>query len=440
MPNVPRRTGCISSVLTVMLCLVAGRVESQTPPPPSSVFRGAEVRDTQPGGLGLMFDLFHAYDDNVLAEQGGGVASRPRAGASADGMYSGLGVAMMFQRPAGETDFRAWANSAFRYYPDLEGMTATTHYAGASMSRSLGRRFSLQISPFAGFSPHYSMRLFPRSDRDLSEPDDQIIEPPNVDEAVVDGDTFRYGGHGSVNLALSTVTALTASYGYAHTDVGDRAPDMEVHSAGVNFSHRFTRASTFRMGYTRQVGTRQLDDSPIQSINIGVDYRKPLSRSRRTSLRFSSGSAVAEDAGARRLQILGSASLVHQMGRTWTAQTEYRRSFRYIEGFYRPVLSDSVTASVNGLASRRLEFLASTSYFVGSADPSGEARPFDSYSARARLRTAVSRTLAAYIEYLFYHYQFADGIARPPDLPQSFDRHGVRIGLSLYVPVLGGPS
>ncbi len=60
---------------------------------------------------------------------------------------------------------------------------------------------------------------------------------------------------------------------------------------------------------------------------------------------------------------------------------------------------------------------------------------FDSYSASARLRRALHRTLAVYVEYLFYQYNFDEVADRPFGLPREFSRNGVRVGLSLWLPL-----
>ena len=46
------------------------------------------------------------------------------------------------------------------------------------------------------------------------------------------------------------------------------------------------------------------------------------------------------------------------------------------------------------------------------------------------------RTLAVYVEYLFYHYNFHDVADRPFGLPRKFSRNGVRVGLSLWLPLI----
>ena len=127
---------------------------------------------------------------------------------------------------------------------------------------------------------------------------------------------------------------------------------------------------------------------------------------------------------------------MRQMGRTWTAQTQYRREIRYIEGFVSPVFSDSATAGVNGLLTRRTDVAVNASYFTGTAGLTRGSPRFSSYSASARLRRALTRTLAAYVEYLFYHYDFDEAAVRPAGVPPQFSRNGVRVGLSLWIPLI----
>ena len=180
----------------------------------------------------------------------------------------------------------------------------------------------------------------------------------------------------------------------------------------------------------------------IQKLNIGIDYRKPLSRSRRSYLRFTTGSTVSQQvagisdpAEGRHIRAIGSALLVHQMGRTWNARAQYRREAGYLEGFAQPVFSDSANVAVGGLITRRLDLSLNANYITGTSAVRRNSARFDSYSASARLRRALHRSLAVYVEYLFYHYNFHEVADRPFGLPREFSRNGVRVGLSLWLPL-----
>jgi hypothetical protein len=61
---------------------------------------------------------------------------------------------------------------------------------------------------------------------------------------------------------------------------------------------------------------------------------------------------------------------------------------------------------------------------------------FDTYSGSARLQVGIARNLAAFGEYVYYHYRFDKQIVLPQGAPNGLDRHGVRAGISLTVPIL----
>ena len=272
---------------------------------------------------------------------------------------------------------------------------------------------------------------------------------PDVDFTIIERKSFRYGARVGLSLLSTAHSRLNVTYGFTKTMTpsGDRTADFEVQNAGIGFTRRLTQYTSLRTGYAFREGTYDRPGQPLtrmHSVDVGIDYTKPLSRRRRTFVHFSTGSGIAEQesvlpddkqAELRRLHVLGSASLVHQMGRTWTAQTQYRREIRYIQGFVSPVFSDSATAGVSGLLTRRTDVAVNASYFTGTVGLARGLPRFSSYSASARLRRALTRTLAAYVEYLFYHYDFDELSFHPAGVPPQFNRNGVRVGLSLWIPL-----
>jgi hypothetical protein len=427
----------LSSFVTIALLVSAGRAFCQTSSP--AIFRGAENRNEDTEGLGAIVELFQAYDDNVLASESGNT-ERPPNPYTVGGMYSGLNVGVQHLAVDDQGLFRLWANTALRYFPDLRDMGAAYHQAGLTFSRELTKGMRVYASPFAAYSPLYSMQLLPESDRDLEvvqEP--SVFGNPDFEFAVIRERNIRYGGNAGVNFTFSPASSLRLAYGYGKTEFTDRARDLEVRTAGLFYNHRMSKNASLELGYQRHEGTGYaVGPQLVETVNIGVDYQKPLSRSRRTMARFSTGSSIAENAtGGRRLEAIGSAVLEHQMGRTWTAEIDYRRGYRYLDGFERPVFSDSADASLQGLLNRRLELSMYASYFTGAVRLSADSPRFESYLASGRLRSALSKTLAAYVEFRYYHYQFDETVVRPPGVPYSFGRRGVRAGLSLFLPFSG---
>jgi hypothetical protein len=425
----------------------AARADCQSVSPPSpAVYRGAQTRDTAEGGLGLSVSVYEAYDDDVLAgTTGSGSPGRPSVSSAQSGFYSAVSAGLVYTHAGDATSFRSWANSAVAYYPALDNLTAIYSQLGLAVSAPIGKRISVYASPYADYRPRYSLRLFPlpaipEPDSDLAVPEQTVTPAPDLDYSAIQQESYRYGGNVGLNLSITNRLGLGVDYGRSQTSTEGGLTDMQVQGGGASLRYRLTQNASFRAGYSRQEARYEtLDRQPrlTEHVNIGVDYRKPLSITRRTHLRFGAGSALADDGrGRRRLQATGTASLIHQMKRTWSASADYRREVGFLEGFDQPVLSDSVGAALGGLMSRRLEFSTGVRYFDGAIGLTTNAQRFESYSAWVRARTALTRSLAAYAEYLFYHYEFDERLTRPPGLPPRYSRNGVRIGLSWWLPLI----
>ena len=336
------RTIAISSVATVAVCLGAAQhAESQTTRSRQigpAVFGGTGTRADQPGGLDLSAQLFTSYDDNVLAdERRNGVGGRRTVGA--EGFYSGLFVGLQYAHFGQNTEFQAYTDNAVNYYPDMDGVTTSYHQAGATLVSRFGRRYRIRVSPFAAYSPHYSMRLFlaplPVNPDGAGSLDGQGLAAPDVDSTILQRESFRYGGNTELRISVARHSSVTVGYNYTKTDFsddrpGDRSGNFDVQTILAQFRHEISGSASLRLGYALQESTFEGSTTPLtrtQNLIIGVDYRKPLSRSRRTFLRLNTGSVITNQVDTnqvdtdqvddRHVRATGSAMLVHQMGRTW---------------------------------------------------------------------------------------------------------------------------
>src|SRR5215510_353246 len=85
------------------------------------LFGGPEASPNSPQQLDITASLFGAYDDDVTADAGGGLAG---TAAGLGGVYSGLTTGLSYNRRIGRrAGFSASAGTSFRYYPDLKGQT-----------------------------------------------------------------------------------------------------------------------------------------------------------------------------------------------------------------------------------------------------------------------------------------------------------------------------
>jgi hypothetical protein len=188
-------------------------------------------------------------------------------------------------------------------------------------------------------------------------------------------------------------------------------------------------------------------DREMHSVDAGVDYSRSftLTSSRRTSLSFSTGSSfftgsnISEDGfsdqSRTRFFVTGSATLLHEMGRTWRAAAVYSRSAGFSDLVFEPLTSNSVSVSVSGLIGRRNEISARASTSSGTVGSGRPGSDFQGYVASAQWRRAINRYLAANASYLFYDHDFGQSVVLPLGFPRETNRHGVRVGVTVFFPL-----
>ena len=201
-----------------------------------------------------------------------------------------------------------------------------------------------------------------------------------------------------------------------------------------------------QLGYTYREGQYStLSRLREHDLDIGVGYSRPLSATRRMALAFSLGPRLV-DTGAtgsilpdaytspQAYGLAGNMSFDYQLSRTWKARGAYDRGFSFIEGLQGPAYTDGGSASVAGLLNRRTELSMSASISKGELASLG-AGSFTTYMGNVRLRRAVGRVVATYVEYLYYYYDFGASIQLPTGVPPTLTRNSVRAGVSLWAPL-----
>ena len=129
------------------------------------------------------------------------------------------------------------------------------------------------------------------------------------------------------------------------------------------------------------------------------------------------------------------ANLVHELGRTWTAQLSYARALVSRDGFGELYFTDGLTATVGGLVSRRLSVNASALWSLSTLDRPGQNR-HTNVSAAAQANYALTQYLAVYARYLYYQYEYDDDIPLDARFARGLERQGVRVGLTTSIPLI----
>jgi hypothetical protein len=203
--------------------------------------------------------------------------------------------------------------------------------------------------------------------------------------------------------------------------------------SSVHGSYRY-RAGEF--------GGTATGSSTVHGIEFGVAHSRVLSASRRADLRIGLGlstndapiDGLGAPVGGRFYQVLADATLSYQLGRSWQANVAYKRGLEFVPQLREPVFVGGFTTSVGGLLTRRVDLLASASYAKGDSALYSQSS-FDTYTGSVRSRAAITRSLAVYLEYLYYFYDFGGNSLIAPGLSPRLERNGIRAGLTLWVPV-----
>jgi hypothetical protein len=213
--------------------------------------------------------------------------------------------------------------------------------------------------------------------------------------------------------------------------------DYSRQSVGAEVHHALGKGFTLRGGYT--YGTSQRGDGPTHEHHIidgGVGYGRSLSLSRRTTLSLSTGSFGQKTSNNYRFHLTGSATLIHELGHSWSLAGSVGRSVLVYEAYDDPVVRDGLSVRLHGLLTRRVSFSATAQTSLGNTSRQG--RDTDAFSA---VRAAVSAGIAineyarGSIVYSYYMHRYDQKPVMPNDLPYALDRHGVRALLNVWAPL-----
>ena len=328
--------------------------------------------------------------------------------------------------------------TSLRYYPSLNYPGLNTNfvrqdYASGALNVNVGKGFS--ASTGASYQPFSSVSMFP------------AVPDSRTGLVVFDEDlTYSSQHYASYSAGLrfnhdySRRTTLNFDTGYVLTDSTVQESAYSYEHVGGNVTHHLTRDVGLRLGYQFQRSDYgSLARSGINHVlDVGVDYQHALSKSRRTNVAFSTGaSAVASGLGEDpHWYAIGSASLTHEIGRSWFTSLSYERGVQYIEGWQGAVFSDTATVNLSGFVTTRVQLQASVRAATGSdAFNDNGSNTFTTYYANAGASFGINRHMNAGITYAYYNHKYSDLILLPPGFPPYVSRASLRVYVSFWAPV-----
>jgi hypothetical protein len=445
-----RYSTAVAAILVVMSAVApAAAQDGDGPRPSDSLFGPRTVDASARQTFDATLFLSGAYDAN---EGGDGSPLYAR-----DGLHQLLSGTASYLSRGERVQWGAGVGSSLRYQNSDRELLRVSDYGAFGIAARVGRRWNVSASQALTCSVVNFQGLIGMSG--VSVPGVAQIGgalPAGGDYASASGDdsadrlracSFETGGGIGLTLSQRSTIEFRGGGSLAVFEPRSGYQSLPSYFVGGRLLHSVSPRARVNIGYTRrtaQFGVTDVAaaaaDGTVHDIDIGLDYRRPLSLTRRTSVDFSAGpTAITEShSGVAKLRygLTGGASLNHQFLRTWGARLGYSRGVSLVPGLTGPAFSDGVTVSLSGLLSRRIQFFASGDTRIGQIAGYGdEESAFTAHYATARLQVALARNWALSSDYTYYANDFAPG-ALSLALPFSQGRHAARVGLTWWIPIV----
>ncbi len=420
--NIPR--ALLATGLT-LFAWVPASAQTQPPSRPERPYRGifGSGMDNSSQSLAGNASLSGGYDDNVLANATNS-SSAQNGQAGTFGQFSG---GLNYALNAGRGSLNASAGTSHRYYPSLQDDYFQNYNASIGGTLLVTTKPAITLHQSASYQPYTFLSAFPMAIDPIVGASD-ITDPDVV--PVAEQYTYYEGGVG-LRHQMTRRTAFNSSWNYRVTD--QQSNHFWYQEAQASFSLGLTRDLALRLGYGY---TEQHHDTRVTELHrpdIGLDFLRALSLTRRTSFSFGVGTEVSVYNGTTRYNATGNATLHHEIGRSWTAAGAYQRGTYFVDTFAEPLTGDSWSFQLNGLITRRVQLLAVAAASLGQMGYS--SNNFDSYRGTITLSTALTRFMNVGVDYAYYNYEFDDATGLEPGVSQDVIRQSIRARVSFFAPL-----
>jgi hypothetical protein len=332
-------------------------------------------------------------------------------------------------------------------YPGYLDSPAPGVTANVGGKTTIGRDVTIGASERAGY-----LSLF-----NVYNPGSSGAVPPSaVGEAAPSTGLFERQSWFSttgVTLARGWGRRDSTSFGYSYRTqefINDDYGDNRSHSAQAAYRRTLSPGAKALAAYgyaqteydESDGGTRPITEHAIEG---GPEIDKALSR--RRSIRF------ALTVGATRVESVRSAdgqafqdwvptgrvTLTLALSPTSSIEGGYRRDFSSFQGVTDEVYTtDNAHLAVRGQIADRTTLRVGTSYGNWTTlVASGVNDTLNIYGASIQVSRALTRTLAATASYYYYYHRYSNPGSLPTGFPAEYDRHAVRVGLAVSVPLAG---
>ena len=366
------------------------------------------------------------YDDNVLAD----ATRRETVQNSQEGVLAQFSGGLNYNLTGERGMFTAGAGASLRHYPTLQNDSFRTYNANIAGVYRLLRRPNLTVHQSVSYQPFTFLSgvAGPGVDPGL----DPVV-PPEPDYVPLAAHYMSYESGADLDAQLTRRVSYLSSYTYRLTDRNSNDYWRQSGSAGLRFG--LTRDVSLRTVYRYTEAHYTGRIVRTHSPDIGLDFARALSLTRRTNLGFGAGVEATAVNDQTRYRATGHANVTHEIGRSWMIDGGYRRGTYYIDTLPEPIFGDTARLGVGGLLTRRLQFNAAAYAQIGDAGVGGQ-RQYDSYRGTASLSMALNRFMNVGGDFVYYRYIYDQSIQLDPGLSHEVNRRSIRAHVSFWAPLM----
>lgn len=357
--------------------------------------------------------------------------------AALTGVHTDTDAMLAYQHRGRKATFGVTGRGVLRYDAQVGEVTPMREQGTFGFTAG-GPAHQIRANQSVGYSPYYQFGALPNS------------APTALDEsALAHGDfantdygALTYTTDASTTQAVGRHSSISMTFFGQRTMFGDGQSDLDQTSiiASAMFNHRLSRHLSLRTGYglrSARYPVSGLDTVRIHAIDLGLDYSRALSLTRRTTFSFSSGSVLSKLDGGMAYTITGDAALVRMIGRTWNLRLTGKRDVYLLDGFLEPVLANTASTSIGGGLTRKMSMSTSVGFSQGTVGVINTSNnDYWNWTASAGWRLAVGRRASLDAQYFYYGHRFDEGVMLAPGLMYQQIRQGLRVGMTWLFPVM----
>jgi hypothetical protein len=362
----------------------------------------------------------------------------PRDNRIASGSIASVNVGGMFEQQSTRLSLRLRSSGTYQQYLQSPFVGGTTIDSGAAVNVRVATRLTLDGAINHLYTPYFQFHrnfftLLPTG----------VLAPPASPyvATVVESNTLdAVGGFTSYYSKRSTLSLSLMKRETRFT----RRPDANISVNGMRgqWARQLNRDFRMRLGYGREhihEAARPDAEFVHEFIDVGVDFERPLSLTRRTTLAFSTETSMVRKPGeSRHYRLNGRVLLSSWLRRTWLGSINASRTTEFLPGYIEPLFSDNVGGALTGLLSQRLEMIVSAAVGKGKfgTDASVFENPrFTIANATTQLNFAFTRHLGVFGQHAFYYFKMPPGASSVAPLDR-LSRQTFIAGITAWIPML----